>query len=131
MQTMSSQLDRERQKHLLEEQKAQAKRLAVEEAERERIRNEKKAAKEKRREEARIREGGAGGDSRKKRYSDSMSSEVRHEMEKRPVQNSTPGAFGNGGGKYGNNSRGQGMCIRGIQITKYGFGKNMNKPLFY
>ena len=93
---MSSQLDRERQKHLLEEQKAEAKRRQEEEAERERIRIEKKAAKEKRREEAMLRDGGgrAGEDRGKKRLTDSMS-EVRHEMEKPPTQKSTPGAFGN------------------------------------
>ena len=88
---------------MMEEQKAEAERRAAEDAERERIRTEKRAAKEKRREEAKMREG-----ERKKRFSDSMS-EVRHEMEK-PVH-TTPGAFGNKGGKYANgNTKGQGIA---------------------
>lgn len=56
LQSMQSQLERERQKHILEEQKAEAARRAIEEQERERIRAEKRAAKERRREEARAKE---------------------------------------------------------------------------
>ena len=58
---MQSQLERERQKLLLEEQRAEAARKAQEEAERERIRAEKRAAKERRREEARAKEAEAKG----------------------------------------------------------------------
>ena len=51
-QSMQSQLERERQKRAIEEEKVKAAVRAAEEAERERIRVEKRAAKERRREEA-------------------------------------------------------------------------------
>lgn len=56
MQSMQSQLERERQKLAHEQQMAEAARMAREEGEREKMRAEKRAAKEKRREEARLKE---------------------------------------------------------------------------
>ena len=55
LQSMQSQLERERQKRAIEEEKVKAAVRAAEEAERERIRVEKRAAKERRREEAAVR----------------------------------------------------------------------------
>lgn len=51
LQSMQSQLDRERQKHALQEQQAEQRRQAQADVERERMRAKKKAAKERRKEE--------------------------------------------------------------------------------
>lgn len=75
MQSRQSQLERERQKKALEEQKAAQEQRAQEEAERERIRAEKKAAKERRREEARAKE------EAKKREMEALMANMQHEME--------------------------------------------------
>jgi len=56
LQSMESQLQRERQRKMAEEQAAAAERVRMEEAERERLRQEKRAAKERRREEQKMRE---------------------------------------------------------------------------
>merc|ERR1719219_1128200 len=56
LQSMESQLQRERQRRMAEEMAQQKEIERKEEMERERVRQEKRAAKEKRREEARVRE---------------------------------------------------------------------------
>ena len=56
LQSMESQLQRERQRRMAEEMAQQKEIERKEEIERERVRQEKRAAKEKRREEARVRE---------------------------------------------------------------------------
>lgn len=75
LQSMQSQLERERQKVVLEEQRAEASRKALEDQERDKIRAEKRAAKERRREEARSKEGlnGKGSPKAEKYYSASES----------------------------------------------------------
>ena len=87
MQSMQSQLERERQRLIMEEAKVAAAKKAKEDAERERLRAEKRAAKERRREEARAKmenngggngNGGNGGNNR--RIQDNSSS-MQHEME--------------------------------------------------
>ena len=55
LQSMQSQMERERQRLAIEEQKAEEQRRILEEQEKEKIRNEKRAAKERRR-EARTKE---------------------------------------------------------------------------
>ena len=55
LQSMQSQMERERQRLAIEEQKADEQRRILEEQEKEKIRNEKRAAKERRR-EARAKE---------------------------------------------------------------------------
>jgi len=91
-QSMQSQLERERQKRAIEEEKVKAAVRAAEEAERERIRVEKRAAKERRREEAAQRsrmaaaaamanDGHQNGRGRQATYSDGS---IEREMERRP-----------------------------------------------
>lgn len=80
LQSMESQLQRERQR-MMAEQMAQQKEIERrEEMERERVRQEKRAAKEKRREEARVREAESKKDTEQK---------VRHEMQLNGNQHST------------------------------------------
>ena len=55
LQSMQSQMERERQRLAIEEQKAEEQRRILEEQEKEKLRNEKRAAKERRR-EARAKE---------------------------------------------------------------------------
>jgi hypothetical protein len=71
LQSMQSQLERERQKHVMEEQRVQMELQKKEEAEREKLRQEKRAAKERRRKEEAAKwsrdgpangKGGTGGD---------------------------------------------------------------------
>lgn len=72
LQSMESQLQRERQRRMAEEMAQQKEIERREEMERERVRQEKRAAKEKRREEARVREAETKKDSEQK---------VKHEMQ--------------------------------------------------
>jgi len=72
LQSMESQLQRERQRRMAEEMAQQKEIERREEMERERVRQEKRAAKEKRREEARVREAETKKDSEQK---------VQHEMQ--------------------------------------------------
>lgn len=75
--SMQSQLERERQKRVIHEQKLAAQRLAAEEVERERIRAEKRAAKERRREEARLK---AEQENKKSKSSDYNPAEMQRTM---------------------------------------------------
>lgn len=97
-QSMQSQLERERQKRAIEEEKVKAAVRAAEEAERERIRVEKRAAKERRREEANAvrsrmaaaaamaNDGHQNGRGRQGTYSDGS---IEREMERRPNDTSS------------------------------------------
>eukprot|EP00092_Neocalanus_flemingeri_P007693 GFUD01008308.1.p1 GENE.GFUD01008308.1~~GFUD01008308.1.p1 ORF type:complete len:445 (+),score=149.66 GFUD01008308.1:53-1387(+) len=87
LQSMESQLQRERQRRMAEEMAQQKEIERREEIEREKVRQEKRAAKEKRREEARVREAETKKDSDQK---------VRHEMQ----------LNGNDNAKTKNNSHG-------------------------
>lgn len=78
LQSMESQLQRERQRRMAEEMAQQKEIERREEVERERVRQEKRAAKEKRREEARVRE------AETKKETDQK---VRHEMQLNGNQN--------------------------------------------
>jgi len=72
LQSMESQLQRERQRRMAEEMAQQKEIERREEMEREKVRQEKRAAKEKRREEARVREAETKKETEQK---------VRHEMQ--------------------------------------------------
>ena len=78
LQSMESQLQRERQRRMAEEMAQKKEIERKEEMERERVRQEKRAAKEKRREEARVRE------AETKREADQK---VNHEMQLNGNQN--------------------------------------------
>jgi len=78
LQSMESQLQRERQRRMAEEMAQQKEIERREEMERERVRQEKRAAKEKRREEARVRE----AETKKE-----VDQKVRHEMQLNGNQN--------------------------------------------
>ena len=78
LQSMESQLQRERQRRMAEEMAQQKEIEKREEMERERVRQEKRAVKEKRREEARVRE------AETKKETDQK---VRHEMQLNGNQN--------------------------------------------
>ena len=78
LQSMQSQLERERQKNIMEEQRLQAAQRQAEEAERDRLKAEKRAAKERRRKEdaaKAARETGGNGSNSNEAY-------TRHEMER-------------------------------------------------
>merc|ERR1719187_1323742 len=79
LQSMESQLQRERQRRMAEEMAQQKEIERKEEMERERVRQEKRAAKEKRREEARVREA---------ETKNSVDQKVRHEMQLNGSQDS-------------------------------------------
>ena len=98
MQSMQSQLERERQKHFMEEQKALAAKQKAEEAERERLRQEKRSAKERRRKEeaSRLMKESANGSTGE--------GNTRHEMEKPRMNN------GNASKTSGGGSGRRGLC---------------------
>lgn len=101
LQSMESQLQRERQRLMEEENKRLREKERLEEMERERLRQEKRAAKEKRREENKLREEDRKKDSDQK---------IRHEMQLNGTNgNSYNGTRDNGGkNRMNNNISGEG-----------------------
>lgn len=123
MQSMQSQLERERQRHILEDQRAKEELRQAEEQERERLRAEKRAAKERRRDEARARE------EVRRRESEAVLSAVQHEMEQPRASGNNRNGMLNGNSTHHNgNTEGRGWCwslfmiLAGIAVVIFGSG---------
>lgn len=117
LQSMESQLQRERQRRMEEEMKTQREVDRKEEAERERVRTEKKLAKERRREEAKVREAEL-----------KKEPEVKPRLESQTNGNGTRQKHQNGGGAHGTGELGarsgeQGRgCLASILLFLMGLG---------